>query len=83
MVDGLAGLRGAAAARRYGDALRTANRERMFGVRDRARGDHADRHDLIMRGVGRIAAAGESVEVNIAGLLRLEPPFERFFERGQ
>ena len=83
MVDGLAGLRGAAAARRYGDALGAANRERAFGILDRARRDDTDRHDLIMRRVGRIAAAGEGVEVNVAGLLRLEPPFERFFERGQ
>ena len=56
-ADGLPGLRGAAAARQHGDAFATGNAYRPFGFFYRARGDHADRHDLIMRGVGGVTAA--------------------------
>jgi hypothetical protein len=82
-VDGLAGLRRATAPGRHCNAFRTANRERAFGVGHCARGDHAERHGLIMRGVGGITAARKCVETDIARLLRLEPSFERFFQRWQ
>ena len=35
------------------DALGSGNTYRPFGFFYRARRDHADRHDLVMRGVGR------------------------------
>src|SRR5215468_7572814 len=82
-VYGLPGLRGTAAARRHRHAFGPADGERAFGVGRRSWGDHAERHDLVMRGVGGVAPAREGVEAHIAGLLRLEPPFERFFERWQ
>ena len=41
------------------------------------RGDHhAERHDLVVRGVGGIAAAREAVEMHAAGDLGLEPPLQ-------
>ena len=42
------------------------NSYRPFGFFYRAGGDHAQRHDLVMRGVGGITAAGEAVELHIA-----------------
>jgi hypothetical protein len=37
---------------------------------------HADRHDLVVRGVGGVASAREPVEIDLAPELRLEPPLE-------
>ncbi len=76
LVDGLAGLRGAAAARQHADALLARQRQRVFGFLDRLRGDHAERHDLVVRGVGGVAAAREGVEAHVAQELRLEAAFE-------
>ena len=75
-ADRLPGLRGAAAARQHGDAFGAGNADRPFGFFYRARGDHADRHDLVMRGVGRVAAAGEAVELHVPAQFGLQPPFQ-------
>jgi len=40
------------------------------------RAPHAERHDLIVRGIGGVAAALEAVEHHLAGEPGLEPPFE-------
>ena len=76
VADGLPGLRGAAAARQHADAFAAGNADRPFGFLDGARGDHADRHDLVMRGVGGIAAAGEAVELHLPAQFGLQPPFQ-------
>ena len=75
-VDGLAGLRGPAAARQHRDAFLPGERDSPLGLCDRARQNDAHRHDLVVRGVGRIAAAGEAVEPHLAGELRPEPSFQ-------
>ena len=75
-IHGLAGLRGAGAARQHAHALLARERERMLGLFHRARRDHADRHDLIVRRVGGVAPARERIEVHLAQEMRLEPPFE-------
>ena len=75
-VDGLPALRGAAAARRDRHALFPRDLDRPAGFLDRARRHHADRHDLVVRGVGGIAAAAEAVEHDVAGQLRLQAAFQ-------
>ena len=75
-ADRLPGLRSSAAARQHADAFGTGNADRPLGFLDRARGDHADRHDLVMRGVGRVTAAGETVELHLAAQFGLQPPFQ-------
>ena len=52
------------------------DRERIFHLIERTRHDHAERHDLIVRGVGGVAPAGRRIELNLAQDLRLEAPFE-------
>ena len=51
-ADGLAGLRRAAAARQDGRPLAAGNRYCAISLLDRARRDHAHRHDLIVGGIG-------------------------------
>ena len=80
-VDGLAGLRGAGAARQYADALLARERERVLGFFHRARRHHAERHDLVVRGVGGVAPAREGVELHLAQKLRLEPPLQAGHQR--
>ncbi len=75
-VDGLPALRGAAAARRDGNALLPRDRNRPIGFVYRARRHHAHRHDLIVRGVGGIAAAGEAIEPDVAGQFGAQAAFE-------
>ena len=75
-ADRLPGLRRSAPARQHAHAFRTGNPYRPFGFFYRARGDHADRHDLVMRGVGGITAAGEAVELHLPAQLGLQPPFQ-------
>ena len=75
-ADGLPGLRGSAAARQHADALGAGNSYRPFGFFYRARGDHADRHDLVMGGVGGVTAAGEAVELHVPAQFGLQPPFQ-------
>ena len=65
-VDGLAALRRAAAARRDRDAFVARDRERGERLLGRARDDHPERHDLVKRGIGRIAPAVEGVEQDAA-----------------
>ena len=48
------------------------NLNRPIGFLYRTRRDHADRHDLVVRGVGGVAAAAESVEQDLAGQVRFE-----------
>jgi hypothetical protein len=42
----------------------------------RARRHHADRHDLVVRGIGGVAPAAEGVELHLAEQLRLEAAFQ-------
>ncbi len=75
-ADGLAALRGAAAARQHRHPLRTRNRNGPIGLLDGPRRHHADRHDLVVRSVGRVAAAGEPIETHVPGQFGLQPPFQ-------
>jgi hypothetical protein len=75
-IDGLPGLRGAPAARQHANAIVTRQRERELSLLQRARRDHADRHDLVVRGIAGIASAREAIETHIASELCLEPPLE-------
>ena len=75
-ADRLAGLRGAAAARQHADPFRAGNAYRPFGFFYRARGNHADRRDLIMGGVGGVTAAAEAVEMHVPAQFGLQPPFQ-------
>ena len=75
-VDGLPGLRRAAAARQHGDALLARQRNRALRFVDRARRHHAERHDLVVRGIGGVAAAREAVEMHLSRDLGLEPPLQ-------
>ena len=76
LADGLPRLRGAAAARQHAHAVGAGNADRALGLFDGLGRDHAQRHDLIMRGVGRIAPAGEAVEPYFTTQLGLQPPFQ-------
>jgi len=75
-VNRLSGLRSSAAARQHRDTLLSRQTNGALRLRDRARQNDAHRHDLVVRGVGRIAAAGEAIEPHLPGELRREPPFE-------
>ncbi len=75
-IDGLARLRGAAAARQHAHALLARQRQRVLDLLHRARHHHADRHHLVMRGVGGVAPARERIERHLAQESGLEPPFE-------
>ena len=44
-----------------------ANRYRPIGFFDGARGNHAERRNLVMRGVRCIATPGKEIEMHIAG----------------
>ena len=55
----------------HADAFLARERQRMLGFLDGARRHHADRHHLVMRGVGCVAPARERIEHHIAGELRL------------
>ena len=75
-ADRLPGLRRSAAPRQHADAFGAGDAYRPFGFFYRARGDHADRHDLVVRGVGGIAAARKAVEMHVPAQLGLQPPFQ-------
>ena len=64
--DRLAGLRGAAAARQHGHALLARDRQRRAHVVVGARDHHAQRLDLVVRGVGGVAPAAEAIEQHLA-----------------
>ena len=66
MVDGLAALRGAAAARRHRHAGFGGDGEGGANVGAMARHDHAQRFHLIDRRVGGVTAARKAVEENLA-----------------
>ena len=67
VVDRLAALRSAAAARGDDQAVVAGDRKRAQRLVDGA-GDHdPERHDLVERGVGGVAAAVEGVEKDVAG----------------
>ena len=57
-------------------AFATGNAYRPFSFFYRARGDHADRRDLVMRGIGGVTAAGKAVELDLAAQFGLQPPFQ-------
>ena len=73
LADGLARLRGAAAARQHRRALLARDRHGRLDIRDRARAHHAYRLDLVDGGVGGIAPALERVEQHLALDLRAKP----------
>src|SRR5919197_1219611 len=77
----LARLRSPRAPRQDADALLARNRQRMLCLLHRARRDDAERHDLVMRGIGRVAAARERVELHVSEEMRLEPPLEPRYDR--
>ena len=68
-IDGLAALRGAAAARGDDSARILGDGERQQRLVHGPGDHHAKGHDLVERGVGRIAAAIEGVEEHVAGNL--------------
>ena len=76
VIDRLPGLRRAAAARRHRHPFRAANPDRPFGFLYGARRHHAERHDLVVRGIGGIAPTGEGVETHLAHLLGLQAAFQ-------
>ena len=53
-----------------------ASRDRALGLLHRLRRDDAERHDLVVRGVGGVAAAREAVEMHAAGHFRAQTPFQ-------
>ena len=66
-VDRLAALRSAAAARGDDQAVVAGDRKRAQRLIDGA-GDHdPERHDLVERGVGGVAAAVEGAEKDVTG----------------
>ncbi len=80
-IDRLPALRCSAPARENADALGPCERDSAFGLRDRARQNETERHDLVVRGVGRVTAAAKGIEVNLARYFRLQPTFEARQER--
>ena len=81
-VDGLAALRGAAAAAgdRHAELARGGQaRAHVVGV---ARAGDRERHHLVDRRVGRVAAALERVGGDVAAQLGAQPPGELGRERG-
>ena len=65
-VDGLAALRRPAAARGDDQALVPGDRKRPQRLVHGPGNDHAQGQDLVERGIGRVAAAVEGIEENIA-----------------
>ena len=65
VIDGLAALRGATATRCYDPAVVAADRQCPQRLIDGFGNDHARGHDLVERGVGRVAAAIETVEQDL------------------
>ncbi|MDF9863399.1 hypothetical protein M2437_002381 [Methylorubrum pseudosasae] len=65
-ADRLAVLRGATAAQDHGDVVVGRDLQRRGDVGGTFGEDHARRHDLVDRGVGRVASAGEGVEASLA-----------------
>ncbi|MHC2248779.1 hypothetical protein ACVJH7_008086 [Bradyrhizobium elkanii] len=77
VIDGLAALRGATAARGDDPPGVANDRQRPQRLVDGSRHHHAGRHDLVERGVGRVAAAVEGVEKHVAGQFGPQALFER------
>ena len=76
VIDGLAALRGAAAARGDDPPGVAGDRQRPQRLVDGLRHHHARGHDLVERGVGRIAAAVEGIEEHVARNFARQPVFE-------
>src|SRR5437660_5362643 len=68
VIHGLTALRGAAAAWRDHLPGIAADRQRPQSFIHGPGNHHSRRHDLIKRGIGRIAAAVKRIEQNLAGL---------------
>ena len=66
---------GAARQHRHGELARDLEGDRDVAVA--LRHEHADRHDLVDRGVGRVAAARGRVEQHVAFGLAAQAPVER------
>ena len=76
VIDGLAALRGAAAARRDDPPLVAGNRQCAQRL-VHGSGDHdARRHDLVERRVGGVSAAVERIEEDVARDLAAQPVFK-------
>jgi hypothetical protein len=73
-AGGLAALAGAAAARQHRNLHVAGDVERGGDVAFAFRHQHADGHDLVDRGIGRIPAARHGVEQHLAFRLRPEAP---------
>ncbi len=76
VIDGLAALRGAAAARRDGPSLVAGDLKRPQRLVHGAGDDHTGRHDLVERGIGRITAPAEGIEQDVAADVRPKPLLE-------
>jgi len=76
VIDGLAALRGAAAARRDLAACVARDRKRAQRLVGRARDHDGFRHDLVERGIGGITAAVERVEEDLAREFARQPLFQ-------
>src|SRR5690606_2046685 len=76
-ADGLAGLAGPPAPRQDRDPLLLGDGEAGLEISLGFRADGADRLDLVDRGVGRVAAAVEAAEEDLAFDGRLEAPRQR------
>jgi len=72
----LAALARAGAARQHRHGELAGDIERDGDVAIALRNEHADRHDLVDRGVGRIAAARGRVEAHFAFGLAAQAPVE-------
>src|ERR1700677_2751243 len=68
-VHRLPALGGSRASWENGDVARPGDAQGSRRLFDRARNDHAERRDLIERGVGRVTASRESVELDFAHAL--------------
>ena len=66
LPDRLPVLRGAATARDHGYAFLTRDGQRRLEILGRLRHDHAQRHDLVDRGIRGVAPARERVEAHLA-----------------
>src|ERR1700730_8349347 len=71
-VAGLAGERGAAAARQYGNMIRVGEFDRVYDVALVTRDDHADGHAAVIGGISRIKREASGIKAH----LRLDRPVE-------
>ena len=78
VVDGLSALRRAATARGDAHAVFSGDIDRPVGFFNRPRCDHTNRHDLIVRCIGGVAAAREIIKSSTIRQRRVELPFKNW-----